>query len=143
MIRKSGGRFSEKIMLKNGEDHAEAIDRRSVRRHRGIQRPRQRHPEFLCARCTHQENTQSAPHRPRRAGERERQVLASVAGVETTRLSPIFVEGDHSAIWWRFAFTGKDGSVRTMEEMALQTWRGDELIEERFFYDPKQMAVSK
>jgi ketosteroid isomerase-like protein len=75
--------------------------------------------------------------------ERERQVLASVAGVETTRLSPIFVEGDHSAICWRFAFTGKDGKVRTMEEVAVQTWRGEELIEERFFYDPRQMAEAK
>jgi hypothetical protein len=27
-----------------------------------------------------------------------------------------------------------------MEEMALQTWRGEQLVEERFFYDPKQMA---
>ena len=75
--------------------------------------------------------------------EKERNVLARVAGVETTRLSPIFVEGDHSAVWWCFAFTAKDGTVRTMEEMALQTWRGEELIEERFFYDPSQMKVSK
>jgi ketosteroid isomerase-like protein len=75
--------------------------------------------------------------------EKERKVLASVAGVETTRLSPIFVEGDHSAICWRFAFTGKDGKVRTMEEVAVQTWRGEELIEERFFYDPRQMAEAK
>jgi hypothetical protein len=27
-----------------------------------------------------------------------------------------------------------------LEEIAWQTWRGDQLIEERFFYDPKQMA---
>jgi hypothetical protein len=72
--------------------------------------------------------------------DRERQVLAAAAGVETTRLGPIFVEGDHSAICWRFVFTGKDGKVRAMEEMAWQTWRGEELIEERFFYDPRQMA---
>jgi hypothetical protein len=26
-----------------------------------------------------------------------------------------------------------------MEEVAWQTWRGEELIEERFFYDPQQM----
>jgi hypothetical protein len=75
--------------------------------------------------------------------EKERKVLASVVRVETTRLSPIFVEGDHSAICWRFAFTGKDGKVRAMEEIALQTWRGEQLIEERFFYDPRQMAEAK
>src|ERR1700687_4066973 len=71
--------------------------------------------------------------------ERERAVLGSVAGVKTTRLGPLLLDGDHSAICWRFEFTGKDGKVRTMEEVAWQTWRGEQLIEERFFYDPQQM----
>jgi hypothetical protein len=71
--------------------------------------------------------------------EKERVVLASVAGVETKRLGPLFLDGDHSAICWRFEFTRKDGSKWVMEEMALQTWRGEQVAEERFFYDPKQM----
>src|SRR5690349_10179040 len=75
--------------------------------------------------------------------ERERAVLASVAGVVTKRLGPLLLDGDHSAIRWRFEFTGKDGKVRTMEEVAWQTWRGKELIEERFFYDPRQMQQTK
>ena len=71
---------------------------------------------------------------------RERAVLASVAKVETKRLSPIFIDGDHSAIHWRFKFTPKgDGPAKVMEEIAVQTWRGNELIAERFFYDPAQM----
>jgi hypothetical protein len=70
--------------------------------------------------------------------ERERAVLASVAGVKTTRLGPLMLAGDHSAICWRFEFTTKDGKVRAMEEVAWQTWRGEELIEERFFFDPQQ-----
>ena len=41
---------------------------------------------------------------------------------------------------WKFTFTRADGSVRTLEEIAWQTWRGEQLIEERFFYDPRQMA---
>jgi hypothetical protein len=49
------------------------------------------------------------------------------------------LEGDHSAIRWRFEFTGKDGKVRAMEEVAWQTWRGEQLIEECFFFDPEQM----
>ncbi len=67
-------------------------------------------------------------------------VEASVARVETKRLSPIFIDGDHSAIHWRFEFTPKDnGPAKVMEEIAVQTWRGNELIAERFFYDPAQM----
>ena len=72
--------------------------------------------------------------------EKERRTLASVAAVATTRLAPLFLDGDHTAICWRFEFTRNDGSKRVMEEMALQTWRGEQLVEERFFYDPKQMA---
>src|ERR1700691_3567050 len=68
--------------------------------------------------------------------ERERRVLASVAGVKTTRLGPLLLDGDHSAIRWRFEFTAKDGSKRVMEEVAWQNWRGEELIEEHFFFDP-------
>jgi hypothetical protein len=70
---------------------------------------------------------------------REAAILSSVSGVKTTRLGPPLLSGDHSAICWRFEFTGKDGKVRSMEEVAWQTWRGEELIEERFFYDPQQM----
>jgi hypothetical protein len=33
-----------------------------------------------------------------------------------------------------------DGSSRTLAEIAWQTWRGDRLIEELFFYHPRQMA---
>ncbi len=76
--------------------------------------------------------------------EKESKVLASVAGVKTTRLGPLLLDGDQSAIRWRFEFTGKDGSTRVMEEVAWQTWRGEQVIEERFFYDPasiKKTAV--
>jgi hypothetical protein len=68
--------------------------------------------------------------------EKERMVLANVTSVRTTLLGPLLLGGDNSAIRWRFEFTGKDGSSRVMEEVAWQTWRGEELIEERFFYDP-------
>jgi hypothetical protein len=71
--------------------------------------------------------------------ERERRVLASVASVKTTRLGPLLLDGDHSAIRWRFEFTAKDGSKRVIEEVAWQSWRGEKLIEEHFFYDPAMM----
>lgn len=89
-------------------------------------------------------STRENQNEPRRGRDtlaaRERAVLASVAKVETKRLSPIFVSGDHSAIHWRFAFTPKDGGqAKVMEEIAVQTWRGNEVIAEQFFYDPAQM----
>jgi hypothetical protein len=71
---------------------------------------------------------------------KERKVLASYKEVKTTRLSPILMEGDTVVFHWRFEFTPENGPVRVMEEIALQTWRGEELIEERFFYDPRQLT---
>ena len=70
---------------------------------------------------------------------RERAVLASFAKVDTKRLSPIFIDGDHSAIHWRFEFSPANGPSKVMEEVAVQTWRGNEIVGERFFYDPAQI----
>jgi SnoaL-like domain len=74
--------------------------------------------------------------------EKERRMLASVASVKTTRLGPPLLDGDHSAIRWRFEFTAQDGSKRVMEEVSWQTWRGEKLIEEHFFYDPGMLNKS-
>lgn len=72
--------------------------------------------------------------------EKERRMLARLAGIKTARLGPLLVDGDHAAIRWRFEFTAHDGSVRVMEEIAWQRWRGEELIEEHFFYDPGMLT---
>lgn len=71
---------------------------------------------------------------------KETRALANCKFVTTTRLSPILMDGDTVVFHWRFEFTPETGPVRTIEELALQTWRGEELLEERFFYDPRQLA---
>jgi SnoaL-like domain len=71
---------------------------------------------------------------------KERGVLAVFKEVKAMRIGPSLFEGHNVATRWRFSFTNAEGVTRTLEEIAWQTWRGDELIEERFFYDPKQMA---
>jgi hypothetical protein len=72
---------------------------------------------------------------------KERGVMAAFQKIEALRLGPSLIDGDTVAARWKFTFTDTDGRVRTLEEIAWQTWRGDQLIEEHFFYDPKQMAV--
>ena len=71
---------------------------------------------------------------------KEKRALANCKFVTTKRLSPILMEGDTVVFHWRFEFTPETGPVRMIEELALQTWRGEELFEERFFYDPRQLA---
>jgi hypothetical protein len=94
---------------------------------------------FYAADASTREN-ENPPIRGREAlAAKESAVLARVAGVKTTRIGPLLLDGDHSAIRWRFEFTAKDGTVRAMEEVAWQTWRGEEIVEEHFFYDPGMM----
>jgi len=69
----------------------------------------------------------------------EERVMAAFPTIRASLLGPVVVDGDSVAIPWRFEFA-RDGSVRTLEEVALQTWRGDRIAEERFFYDPKQLT---
>jgi hypothetical protein len=71
---------------------------------------------------------------------KERGVMAAFRKIEALRIGPSLIEGDIVAARWRFTFTGIDGNVRVLEEIAWQTWRGEQLLEERFFYDPRQLA---
>jgi ketosteroid isomerase-like protein len=66
----------------------------------------------------------------------EKAALARVASVHTHKVATFLVDGDHVAIHWIFDFTLPDGTARRFDEMALQTWRGDKIAVERFFYDP-------
>jgi hypothetical protein len=71
---------------------------------------------------------------------KERGVMAAFKEIAAVRIGPSLIEGDIVVARWRFTFTGADGAIRALEEIAWQSWRGEQLIEERFFYDPKQMA---
>ena len=71
---------------------------------------------------------------------KERGVLAAFKEVKAVRIGPSLIEGDNVATRWRFSFTNAEGTIRTLDEIAWQTWRGDQLIEERFYYDPKQLG---
>jgi len=72
--------------------------------------------------------------------EGERLVMSAFKEIRARRMAPILVDGDRVAIRWRFEFIPADGPPRTLEEIAWQTWRGGQVLEERFFYDPKQMG---
>ena len=82
---------------------------------------------------------------PPRAGREllmanEAKVLARAAAVKSQCVRPVYVADDHVVIRWIFEFTWKDGSGSRMEELAYQTWRGERIAQEQFFYDPKQLS---
>ncbi len=71
----------------------------------------------------------------------EKRALASLAEMRTLPAQRVLVDGDHVAVSWIFEIVGKDGKIRRLDEVALQEWRGEKIIRERFYYDPAQLRV--
>ena len=65
-------------------------------------------------------------------------MLDRCESVETELLGGPLIDGDHVAIRWRFTFQLKDGGSLRQEEVTWQTWSGDKIARESFFYDPGQ-----
>ena len=68
----------------------------------------------------------------------ERQVLQSFAEGRTLPVDAWLVDGDRAVIHWVFEFVGRDGRGFRQDELALQRWVGDRIVEERYYYDPAQ-----
>jgi ketosteroid isomerase-like protein len=71
--------------------------------------------------------------------EHERKVLAGLKAMRTRRVETFLVDGDRVVINWVFEMTGPDGILRVLDELALQSWKGDRIATERFYYDPAQI----
>jgi hypothetical protein len=74
---------------------------------------------------------------------RERTVLASAKSVTSECVRPVFMDGDRVVIRWKFRFVWLDSSSTEMEEIAYQRWKGNQIAEEQFFYDPAQRQKTR
>lgn len=99
--------------------------------------------EFYTEDATMQENGQPPRAGRNRLIEHERGVMAAFREIRTLPVDTWFVDGDRVAIRWVFEFTRADGTRFRMDEVALQRWRGDRVVEERFYYDPAQLVAGK
>ena len=97
--------------------------------------------EFYAADATMQENGNSPRVGLVKLVEHERGVMAAFKEIRTLPVKTWLVDGDRVIINWVFEFTRPDGSGFRMDELALQRWRGDRVAEERFYYDPAQLAA--
>ncbi len=94
--------------------------------------------EFYAQDCVIREN-QSNPRLGRSAQvARERTLMAKADRLESRCVPPVIHSGNNVAIHWIFEFHWPDGTVTRMEEVALQRWEGERIVEETFFYDPSQ-----
>lgn len=71
----------------------------------------------------------------------ERKAMARVDRIVGQRQGAPLIAGDHVAIRWRFEFVVAGAAVSTLDEIAWQTWQGEQILEETFFYDPSQLKV--
>lgn len=98
---------------------------------------------FYTAEASMQENLEP----PRKGRDelvaRERIVMARFKSIHTECVPPVFQNGEHTVVRWVFVFEAHDGTKRRMEELAYQRWEGDRIAEERFYYDPKQLAATQ
>lgn len=68
----------------------------------------------------------------------EQNTMRAFKTINARCVGPVLANGDHVVIRWQFAFVGHDGTKRTLDELAYQRWQGDKIVDERFYYDPKQ-----
>ena len=99
--------------------------------------------EFYHTHASMQENQE-----PPRVGRdlliaEERATMARFETMTTHPVETLLIDGDQSLIRWRFEFVPPQGPPIVLEELALQRWEGERIVEERFFYDPRQTRPPK
>ena len=97
--------------------------------------------QFYAEEASMQENNDPPRVGLRALLERERQFLNSIRGMHVHRAVSFVADGDRAAINWIFETTDGQGKKRRLDEVAYQLWRGDKIIQERFYYDPAQRQV--
>lgn len=68
----------------------------------------------------------------------ERASLARFPGTRLHEVERFAIHGDTVFINWVFEMANKE-RTRVLDEVVVQTWRGDRIAAERFYYDPAQM----
>ena len=97
--------------------------------------------EFYAQDATTRENNQEPLIGKDALLANERKVLAETRTVTAKCLGPIFVNGDRVVIRWLFVFETFDGKTKSLDELAYQRWTDEQILEEQFFYDPRQLKA--
>ena len=73
----------------------------------------------------------------------EEAVLKGVKSIATRPGSTFAIDGDRVIVHWIFDIEEGDGRRYALDELAYQTWRGDRIASERFYYDPGQRKAGQ
>ena len=98
---------------------------------------------FYHADATAQENN-AEPLRGRDAiVANEMEVLLRHGSMPVRKVERFAVNGDLVFINWQFEIDIPGVGKRLLDEVAMQTWDGDRIRTERFYYDPAQLRRPK
>jgi ketosteroid isomerase-like protein len=99
-------------------------------------------PKFYAEDMSAQEN--NLPPRVGRAAQTANEEAAlKRMRFDTIKAVSYVLDGDRVAINYVFEMTTTDGGHIRMDEIAYQLWRGEQIISERYFYDPAQRQPIK
>ena len=94
--------------------------------------------QFYTADASMQENLGETRSGREVLAAHEAAVLARVGSITTRPGTTFAIDGDRVIVRWVFDIVLPDGKRFTLDELAYQTWRGDLIAQERFYYDPAQ-----
>lgn len=94
--------------------------------------------EFYTDNATMQENLGEIREGRDVLARHEEAVLKKVKSIRTRPGSTFAIDGDRAIVHWVFDIELADGKTFTLDELAYQTWRGEHILQERFYYDPAQ-----
>ena len=95
---------------------------------------------FYAEDASMQENLDPPRHGLADLVEGERRTMARSKNIRAQCVRPFLIDGETVAIRWLFEFEQNDGRKVVLDEIAYQLWRGDKIVKERFYYDPKQLG---
>jgi ketosteroid isomerase-like protein len=98
--------------------------------------------QFYTDDATMQENLGEVRTGRQALAEYEDETLKRVTSITTRPGSTFAIDGDRVIVHWVFDIVQGDGKTFTLDELAYQTWRGDRIASERFYYDPAQRTGS-
>ncbi|HEY3048611.1 MAG TPA: nuclear transport factor 2 family protein [Polaromonas sp.] len=97
--------------------------------------------QFYAPHASMQENSQPPRQGRDKLVAHERSVITTFAQMRTLPVDSCLIDGDLVVIHWVFEFTRASGRVVRIDELTHQRWEGEQIVEERFFYDTAAMAA--
>ena len=99
--------------------------------------------EYYADSVVMQENSKPATEGKAANRIREEQFVGSVKEIFENKALAVVVDGNHSALEWLLEFRNTDGMRLRIAQVAVQTWEGDHIVAERFYYDTASVVVAE